>query len=165
MLAFRGATDTYVKSSVHCSGEQDTRRGSVGARLWDRCRCQYQAEAWVQSCDGDAPVPARLYHQRAPAPGRRCLPAPSSAAGAATAHSTIPTSPGPSRWHFPHVLTSGAFVPLWRVSPAPWSASALKPLQSPSRPTTEPEAHLQRVSQMIWTLGLLHNPLSIPVSQ
>lgn len=94
--------------------------------------CQNQAEAWVQICDGDAPSSALLYHQKAPTRGRHCPP--SWGCHCPPHHSH---SPGPSCWPFSPVLTSSAFGPPWHASSALWSASALKPFQSPTKPIRE----------------------------
>lgn len=149
MLAFRGATDTYVKSSVHCSGEQDTRRGSGGARLWDRCRCQQSAAGIRQKpgCRAAMEMPQSLpacitrEHQHpADIVSRR----PPPQLGLPLPTPPFPPPPALLAGIF-HVLTGGAFGPPWRASPAPWSASALKPLQSPNSPSQSPRPLAEHV--------------------
>lgn len=134
-----------MKSGVHCSGEQDPHVRSVGARPWALCRSQQRAAKMRQKpgCRAVMEMPRLLpvcttrEHQHQADPVPQHLPP--------QLGRPLPTPPIPP----PLALPDGCFFPcahqrcIWPslgASLAAWSASALKPLQSPSKPITEPKA-------------------------
>lgn len=149
------------------AGPTCTQRGSkaLGSVPLSAEGCQNEAEARVQSCDGDAPAPAWLYHQRAPAPGRPCPPEPSSPAGRATAHPAHPTSPGPSRWMLFPLCSPAVHLALLGCQSGCVVCKCPENTSEPQQAHHRAQGYLQSMFQMIWTPGLLHNPLSIPLSQ
>lgn len=91
--------------------------------------CQNQAEAWVLwrcpiPCPLVSPESTNTRQTLSPIWGCHCPP-----------HHSHP--PGSSCWPFSPVLTSSAFGPSWHASSALWSASALKPFQSSTKPIRE----------------------------